>query len=223
MFSHISSLINWHDWAGRLHLKILWPYWLKWKMNEKNIPQSEIWRLNVLLLLLCCSLNQPVVLIHWGLNKLEKNHVDAIFKYIFLEKMFAYFNSNFSGRYSQISLCLYVTNCRDFVWYRVVSSHCLKKTLQWGHMTVMASWIAVNTVFLFNRFFRHITKKTSKFRVTGLCEGNPSGGFRWIPITKGQWRGKIWYHNFIKIWWYQIGRSAYWWPSNYKINGFQNL
>ena len=38
---------------------------------------------------------------------------------------------------------------------------------------------------LFNYLFRHTSKKTSKFRLTGLCEGH-----RWTPCTQGQWRGK---------------------------------
>ena len=45
---------------------------------------------------------------------------------------------------------------------------------------------------LLNRLFRHISKKTSKLRVTGLCEGN---SYYW-PVnsrTKGQWRGKCFY------------------------------
>ena len=45
---------------------------------------------------------------------------------------------------------------------------------------------------LFNRLFRRGSKKTSKLRVNGLCDGNPpvtdgeSTGHRWIPLTKGQ-------------------------------------
>ena len=41
---------------------------------------------------------------------------------------------------------------------------------------------------LLNRLFRRRSKKTSKLRVTGLWAGNSPGG-RWIPRTKGQWRG----------------------------------
>ena len=41
---------------------------------------------------------------------------------------------------------------------------------------------------LLNRLFRRRSKKTSKLRVTGLCVGNSPD--RWIPRTKGQWRGK---------------------------------
>ena len=40
---------------------------------------------------------------------------------------------------------------------------------------------------LLNRLFRRRSKKTSKLRVTGLCEGT---GDQWIPLTKGQWPGK---------------------------------
>ena len=44
---------------------------------------------------------------------------------------------------------------------------------------------------LLNRFIKRSSRKTSKLRVTGLCEGNSpvTGEFpgdRWIPNTKGQ-------------------------------------
>ena len=38
---------------------------------------------------------------------------------------------------------------------------------------------------LLNRLFKLRSKKTSQFRVTDLCEGNPPVT-RWIPLTKGQ-------------------------------------
>ena len=38
---------------------------------------------------------------------------------------------------------------------------------------------------LLNRLFRRRSKKTSKLRVIGLCEGEFTGD-RWIPRTKGQ-------------------------------------
>ena len=43
-----------------------------------------------------------------------------------------------------------------------------------------ARWRLISSVSrLYNRLFRHRSKKTSKLRVTGLCEGNPpeTGGF----------------------------------------------
>ena len=41
--------------------------------------------------------------------------------------------------------------------------------------------------YLLNRLFRRRSKKTSKLRVTGLCEGNsPMTSDRLIPLTKGQ-------------------------------------
>ena len=61
---------------------------------------------------------------------------------------------------------------------------------------------------LLNRLFRHRFKKTSKLCATGLCEGNSpvTGEFsaeftcdRWIPRTKGQWRGKC-FHSMPSSW-----------------------
>ena len=44
---------------------------------------------------------------------------------------------------------------------------------------------------LLNRLFRRWSKKTSKLRVTDLCEGNSSvTGDRWFSLTEGQWRVK---------------------------------
>ena len=42
---------------------------------------------------------------------------------------------------------------------------------------------------LLNRLFRRRSKKTSKFRVTGLCAGNPLGTGE-FPAKNGQLRGK---------------------------------
>ena len=47
-------------------------------------------------------------------------------------------------------------------------------------MSTMVSQIIGVSIRLFNRLFRHLSKKqTSKLRATGLCEGNPpvTGGF----------------------------------------------
>ena len=42
--------------------------------------------------------------------------------------------------------------------------------------------------------YRRRSKKTSKLRATGLCEGNPLVTW-WFLLTKGQWRGNV------SIWW----------------------
>ena len=54
---------------------------------------------------------------------------------------------------------------------------------------------------LLNRLIRRRSKKTSTLRVAGLCEGNSRGGDRWIPVTKGQWRGECFhaFDDFIMI------------------------
>ena len=52
---------------------------------------------------------------------------------------------------------------------------------------------------LFTRLLRRRSNKTSKHRVTGLCAGNsPVTGDRWIPRTKGQYRGKCF--NLMTSW-----------------------
>ena len=65
-------------------------------------------------------------------------------------------------------------------------------------MGVMASQIASLTIVL----FRRRSTKTSKLRVTGLCEGN-SPVTRWIPHTKGQYRQKCF--NLMTSSWLSVG------------------
>ena len=52
--------------------------------------------------------------------------------------------------------------------------------------------------YLLSRLFRRISKKTSKFRATGLCEGNPPVTY---SLTDGQWRGKC-FHLMTSSWFY---------------------
>ena len=55
---------------------------------------------------------------------------------------------------------------------------------------------------LLNRLLRYRSKKTSKLRVTGLCEGNSPVILR----TKGQWRWKC-FHLMTSSWSYQYSFS----------------
>ena len=64
--------------------------------------------------------------------------------------------------------------------------HCHNITLlQWRHNERDGVSNHQPHDYLLNRLFRRRSKKTSKLRVTGLCEGN-SPVTRWIPRTKGQ-------------------------------------
>ena len=58
----------------------------------------------------------------------------------------------------------------------------------------MASQITGTFDCLLNRLFRRISKKASKFRVTGFCEGNPSvtGGFPSQRASNAE---------HVSIWW----------------------
>ena len=59
---------------------------------------------------------------------------------------------------------------------------------------------------LLSRLFRRRSKKTSKLRVTGLCEEN-SLGDQWIPRTNGQWR-RTWVHLMTSSWVKQSWRTC---------------
>ena len=52
---------------------------------------------------------------------------------------------------------------------------------------------------LLNHLFRRWSKKTSKFRVAGLRREIDLTGYRWIPRTNGQSRGK-WFHSMTSSW-----------------------
>ena len=64
------------------------------------------------------------------------------------------------------------------------------KSLQWHHNERDGVSNHQRLDCLLNRLFKRRSKKISRLRVIGLC-----GGHRWIPHTKGQWRGNI------SIWW----------------------
>ena len=58
--------------------------------------------------------------------------------------------------------------------------------LEWHHLSGMAFSNHRRLDCLLNRLFRRGSKKTSKIRITCLCEGNsPVTGDRWIPRTNG--------------------------------------
>ena len=61
----------------------------------------------------------------------------------------------------------------------MVSSAMVSTTLEWRHNELDGVWNHQRLDCLLNRLFRRKSKKTSKLRVTGLCDGNPlvTGGF----------------------------------------------
>ena len=75
--------------------------------------------------------------------------------------------------------------------------------LEWRHNEPHGAPIHPRLDCLLSRLFQRRSKKTSMHRVTGLCDGNPPTGDRWISFTKGQQRGNVsiwWRHNIIVSW-----------------------
>ena len=70
--------------------------------------------------------------------------------------------------------------------------------LQWRHDERNGVSIHQRFYCLFNRLFRHWSKKTSKTRVTGLCEGNP-------PVTGGFPSQRVSNAENVSIWWRHLG------------------
>ena len=60
------------------------------------------------------------------------------------------------------------------IWYSVQGNECLELSLQWRHNERDGVSNHQHHDCLLKRLFRRSSKKTSKFRVTGLCEGNSS-------------------------------------------------
>ena len=76
----------------------------------------------------------------------------------------------------------------------VCISHCMKMnfnmaSLQWRHNEHDGASNHRRLDCLPNRLFRRRSKKTSKFRVTGLCGGNPpvTGGFPSQRFSNASW------------------------------------
>ena len=78
-----------------------------------------------------------------------------------------------------------------FEIWRLLRQHCCRRTflysLQWRHNECDGVSNHRCLKCLLKRFFRHRSKKTSKFRVTGLCEGispvTVNSPHKW-PVTR---------------------------------------
>ena len=88
-------------------------------------------------------------------------------------------------------LCVRVSN-----WWEIVAHQHRPLCLISDTPTVTSYWAPWR---LLNRLFKRISKKTSKLRVTG----------RWIPLTKGQWRGKC-FHLMTPSWQLKARRRKDW-------------
>ena len=75
------------------------------------------------------------------------------------------------------------------------------EALQWRHNDRDGVWNHQRPDCLLNRLFRHRLKKTSKLRVTRLCEGNP-------PVTGGFPSQRASDAKNVSIWWRHHGLMA---------------
>ena len=121
-------------------------------------------------------------------------------------------------------------NCRsnslDFKWYETnghIPDHSLfhKKmcthALQWRHNERDDDSNHRRLDCLFNLLLRRRSKKTSKFRVTGLCDGEFYGD-RWIPLTNRNANNYFDYVIMGKI--PIISKSSLWVPSHMHLINF---
>ena len=78
-------------------------------------------------------------------------------------------------------------------------------TLQWRYYECDGVWNHRRLDCLLNRLFRRRTKKTSKPRVTGLCEGNPP-----VTVTGGFPSQSASNAENVSIWWrhHELVQSA---------------
>ena len=75
-------------------------------------------------------------------------------------------------------------------------------------MSAIASQITSFSIVYSNRLFRHRSKKTSKPRATGLCEGNP-------PVSIGFPSQMVSNAEYVSIWW---GHHAHFWRNNAQLH-----
>ena len=96
--------------------------------------------------------------------------------------------------------CMRKTDVTPWPRFRVrsVCGMCVWESLQWRHNWRDDVPNHRGLDCLLSRLFRRRTKKTSKLRVTGLCEGNPAviGGF---PSQRAS------YAENVSIWWRHRG------------------
>ena len=71
----------------------------------------------------------------------------------------------------------------------------------WRHMRIMASQIAGKLTVSLNNLFRVTSKKTSKYRITGLCDGTPSvnNGFSSQRASNAERLSLSWRHHGIHL------------------------
>ena len=135
---------------------------------------------------------EPSVLTHGPLEKLLEYL--RIFSYAFSSVYF------FHVLLITISLKIYQH------WSR--STLALKRweLLQWHHNDLGGVSNHRRPNCLFNRLFKRRSKKTSKLRVTGLCEGNP-------PVTGGFPSQRASNVENVSIWWHHHDAMHPWWMS----------
>ena len=85
-------------------------------------------------------------------------------------------------------------NDKNFVQMTISPFQCYRSREWWNLGDVIMSAMASQIDCLLNRLFRRRSKKTSKLRVTGLCEGNP-------PVTGGFPSQKDSNAENVSIWW----------------------
>ena len=73
------------------------------------------------------------------------------------------------------------------------------KSLQWHHNDCDGVSNHQRLDYLLNRLFRHRSKKTSKLRITGICEGTP-------PVIGGYPSQTNSNTENVSIWWRHYGR-----------------
>ena len=90
---------------------------------------------------------------------------------------------------------------------QISTGHCRKKTLQWRHNGRDGVSNHLRLDCLFSRLSRRRSKKTSKLRVTGLCDGNPwvIGGFPTQRASDAEKTSIWWRHHELG----ELGNKGY--------------
>ena len=107
-----------------------------------------------------------------------------------------------SDMYVWVCFSMQQTNVFSFVLIRDAAD---LNTLQWRHNDRHGVSNHQAHDCLLNRLFRRKSKKASKLRVTGLCEGNsPGTGEFPARRTSDEENVSIWWRHYVMVCWYSV-------------------
>ena len=155
-------------------------------MRAKQL--SVIFRCDVTIVDLCWTHAQSFCAKAWTAIPNQKMNLcnDSITKIV----------ASFGVKYESMSSFRSTTTYVAPFIFRIFTCHVISNTLQWRHNGRDSVPNHQSHDCFLNRLFRHRSKKTSKFRVTGLCAGNsPEAGEFPAQMASNAENVSIWWRH----------------------------